>query len=238
MWGVGRQIKEKLERKKFKTALDLKNANDEWILKTFSVVLARTVNELRGISCIPLEMMPNPKKGIMTSRSFGHLVEDYDQLSEAVASYAARTGEKLRGEGLTARLLSVFIKTNRFRKGEPQYQGHQTLALTCATNYTPELINAALHGLKAIYRPDYRYHKAGVMVTELELASLYQPSLFDQHNREALTQLMKTVDGINRDDGQGLIRFGAEGIAKRWRMKQEYKSQCYTTRFDELRLIQ
>ncbi|MBY0403160.1 MAG: Y-family DNA polymerase, partial [Cyanobacteria bacterium] len=115
VWGVGRQFADKLKRNNIHTALDLRHAEDKWILKHFGVVLMRTVMELRGISCIPLTQTPPPKKTIMTSRSFGYPIQTLRELKQAVATYTARTGEKLREEKLFANQIEVFIKTNRFR---------------------------------------------------------------------------------------------------------------------------
>jgi len=236
VWGVGWKLNEKLG-KQFKTALDLKNANEEWILKNHSVVMARTVKELKGISCLPLGLNPEPKKVIMSTRSFGYLVEHYDELAEAVSTYAARAGEKLRAEGLTAKVLYVFIKTNRHRKQEPQYYNGQMMVLPATTNYTPYLIKAALTGLKTIYKKGYRYYKAGVTLSELNLATHYQESLFYQRDREKLTKIMTTMDTINHNDGQRTIQFGAEGLSKPWLCKADAKSPAYTTRFDQLREV-
>ena len=84
------------------TAKELKYTDEYWIRKRFSVVVQRTVLELRGIACIPLETEPKPKQGIMTAKSFGRLVESLMELEEAVSTYVARAAEKLRSQGSAA----------------------------------------------------------------------------------------------------------------------------------------
>ena len=70
VWGIGRQSVRKLETIGIKTALQFKNADLAWVKKNFTVVGGRTLLELRGHRCIPLELEPPPKKMITCSRSF------------------------------------------------------------------------------------------------------------------------------------------------------------------------
>lgn len=130
------------------------------------VVGLRLVAELRGRSCLDLEACPAPKQGITCSRSFGRSVCTLAEMEEAVSSYVVRAAEKLRGEGLAATMLTVFIMTNAFTD-EPQYRNSVTCSLPVGTDTTSELIRAALRGLRTIYRDGYRYKKAGVMCTAL-----------------------------------------------------------------------
>jgi len=241
VWGVGGKIAEALYQKQIKTALDLANADDDWLFKRFSTVLMRTVYELRGISCIPLDQSPPPKKSIMTSRSFANCIEDLPSLKQMVAGYAARAGEKLREEGLAAKELQVFIQTNRFRQDVPQYRNGFGLTLPVATQATPELIEAAHRGLEQIFRHGYAYHKAGVMVMDLVPANNIQPSLLetieDSFQREQWASLMHVVDRINLKASGNILRMGAEGIQKRWRMRQEHRSADFTSAWGDLPVV-
>jgi DNA polymerase V len=234
VWGVGRRFAERLMRVHIQTALDLRNANDDWLMKNFPVPLMRTVLELRGVSCIPLEEVAPPRKSIICSRSFGKLTGDIKILREAVASYAARAGERLREMGLATNSLAVFIETNRFRERMPQYANSITTTLPVASDCTHELIAHALNALERIYKADYLYHKAGVMMLGLVPAKESQRGLFDSVNRDQSDRLMKALDSVNRDFGQGTLRYAAEGLHSRWKMKQEKKSLRYTTNWDEL----
>ena len=94
----------------------LKSADAELIRRTFSVVLQKTVQELKGTSCLPLEMMAPAKQQIMSSRSFGQSVYDLDELEEAVATYISRAAEKLRAQHSVAGAVTVSIMTNRFKE--------------------------------------------------------------------------------------------------------------------------
>ena len=233
VWGVGLQYAERLHRNGIHTALDLKNSDDAWIMKTFPVPLMRTVQELRGVSCLSLEEAP-PHKTIICSRSFAELENDLGKLKESVAAYTAHAAERLRKEGLATQRISVFIHTNRFRQSQPQYTNSAAVSLGTASNDTSELIQAAHRALEHIYQEEYAYHKAGVILLDLVPACTVQRNFFDLIDREKSGALMRALDRVNTDFGTGALRYAAEGLRPRWRMKQEYKSKRYTTCWTEL----
>jgi DNA polymerase V len=74
VWGVGRKISAKLEAMGIHTVRQLRDADAETLRSRFSVVLERTVRELRGVPCLDLEEVVPEKQQIMSSRSFGTLV--------------------------------------------------------------------------------------------------------------------------------------------------------------------
>ena len=112
IWGISRRWSEKLQAIGINNALELRNANPKQMRQNFGVVMDRIVNELNGISCIPLEEMPPQKKQIMTSRSFGEKLTNFLDLRAAVSHFAARSAEKLRNQGLATRVLTHFITHN------------------------------------------------------------------------------------------------------------------------------
>ena len=71
VWGVGRRLKEKLYGMGIETVRQLKETSVSRIKNEFNVVLARTVSELNGESCLALEEVAPPKQQIVSSRSFG-----------------------------------------------------------------------------------------------------------------------------------------------------------------------
>lgn len=236
VWGVGYRYARALREKGITTAWDLRNAPQGWIKQRFGVTLVRTVLELQGISCLPLDLCPAPKKGITCSRSFGRPVVALSELQEAVATYTTRAAEKLRREGVIAPVLSVFITTSRFRDG-PSYSNSATLTLPVATDDTAELIHHALRGVESIYRSGYLYIKAGVILINLVPATLIQPNFFDTRDRERYRLLMKTMDGINARFGSGSIQFAAAGLAKPWAMRSARRSLRFTTRWSEIPVV-
>lgn len=238
VWGVGRRIREQLIHLNIKTVLALKQADAALMGRRFSVVLQRTIMELRGISSLQLEEVVPIRQQIMCSRSFRSPVTQYAELQQAVVSYMTRAAEKLRAQSSVSGAVHVFIRTSPFRKHDKQYSQGLTVTLLEASCHTLKLVQAGLWGLKRIYQPDYRYVKAGVILMDLSSTGLHQAALFgDNAANRSSPQLMRTVDAINRKMGKDTVFLAGAGIEKRWRMKQENKSPCYTTEWNELAIV-
>lgn len=226
VWGIGRQLTNKLAGLNITTVEDLRQADGSMLGEQFSVTVERTVAELNAVPCIELEQEAPNKQQIQSSRSFGSYVHELEQLMEAVASYIAIAAEKLRTQGSLAGMVQVYIRTNP-HKNAPQYQRGLTIPLPEASDDTLRLTRAALWGLKRIYKPGYAYQKAGVALLNLADAATSQMDLFSKGRDN--TKLMQVMDRINGIWGRGTLRSAAEGIEKSWKMKRERVSPGYTT---------
>lgn len=239
IWGISRRWKDKLNQIGIHHALALKQTDPKHLRRHFGVVMERIVTELNGISCIALEEMPAPKKQILTSRSFGERLTDYDDLRAAVTHFATRSAEKCRQQQLTAQVLTVFINTSPFDTANPRYSNSATIEFDRPTSDSAQLIAAAQQGLKRIFRRGFSYQRAGILLPDLWPASVTQISLFDSGEGSVRSdQLMATLDNINLKHGKHSIRYASEMISKRWQMRQKFKSPSYTTNINELLTIQ
>jgi len=236
VWGIGRRQTQKLFACGISTALDLKNGNDTWLRKHLTVTGLRTAMELRGISCLPLEESPPPRKSVTSSRSFGQPVTDLAWLREALSSYIAIAAQKLRVEDLKTGCVQVYLTTNRFREGEPQYANSKTITLPIHTSSTLDLIHYADEVLRQLYRPGYAYKKVGVVLMDLVSAGHVQAHLFliPPKGQEAL---MGAMDQINRRWGRDTLHSAAAGFLRPWKNKQERRSPSYTTSWQELPVV-
>jgi DNA polymerase V len=228
VWGIGRKISAKLEGMGITTVRKLRDADAETIRRQFSVVVERTVRELRGVSCLDLQEVEPDKQQIISSRSFGQLIYDRADLEEAVASYIGKAAEKLRAQNSLAGAVQVYIRTNIFKPEVPQYQRAVTVPLPEATADTRVLTMWAIKVLRRIYRPGYGYHKAGVMLSDIAPIANQQFSLFDASSARS-DALMNVVDGINQRFGRGAIRLATEGVERGWQMRRGNLSPGYTT---------
>jgi DNA polymerase V len=227
VWGVGPKYSEMLERNGIKTALELRNADDNWIRKRMTVVRLRTVRELRGIQCIPFEPTPKVKQQLCVSRSFGTATNDIQELRAAVAFFTARVAEKLREHKLLAGELTVFVTTDRF-KDVPQYSNSARLSVAPKSDSTLELLPLALKGLHQVYRDDVQIRKAGVLLDDLELADRSPHRLWDSALYEIHKRLMSAVDSLNARFGKDTIRCGLFPNSGAWWAKFEHRSPSYT----------
>lgn len=121
VWGIGRQWATWLNAQGITNALDLKHADPKQVRKHMGVVGERITYELNGVSCLPLELVQPARKGVTVSRAFSTYLTEQEAVKEALSRYVMRAGEKLRRQGLMARHLSVFLRTNPFSKVHPYY---------------------------------------------------------------------------------------------------------------------
>ena len=234
VWGVGRTYAEFLSSKGIYTAYDLTLKNDHWVKRNLSINGLRMVKELKGIPCYALESSTSRKKNICTSRSFGRKVKDFDELKEAVASYATGCAMKLRKEKSLAFKVMVFLTTNPFNTSESQYRASQKIMLDVPTNDGVEITKVAISALKKIYKSGFIYKKAGVIVSEIVPDYSRQLSLFDNRDVNKQKKLMDVMDKLNTQMGRDKVRLAVQGFDRKWRLKQERLSPCYTTRLADI----
>ena len=234
VWGVGRRYAEFLSSKGIYTAYDLTLKNDYWVKRNLSINGLRMVKELKGIPCYALENSTSRKKNICTSRSFGRKVKDFDELKEAVASYATGCAMKLRKEKSLAFKVMVFLTTNPFNTSESQYRASQKIMLDVPTNDGVEITKVAIAALKNIYKSGFIYKKAGVIVSEIVPDYTRQLSLFDNRDVNKQKKLMDVMDKLNTQMGRDKVRLAVQGFDRKWRLKQERLSPCYTTRLADI----
>ena len=235
IWGVGRKLAPKLQGLGINNALSLKQANADRLRRQFSVVMQKTIHELNGIVCIELEDIAPPKKQILSSRSFGVPVRDFNSLAESITLYMSRAAEKLRRQQSFAGSVYVYIRTSPFKLDDPFYSNGMNMELKSPTDDTRQLVSVVLWALKQLYKPHFNYAKAGVMLSDLVPAEGVQTDLFSQMQHNSKTNnLMTTMDNINRKMGKESIKLASEGFEQSWKMRQENKSPSYTTNWKQL----
>ena len=235
VWGVGRRHEKSLQAQGVTTALQLQQVKPQWARQQYNVVMERLVWELRGVSCLPLELSPSSRHSITVSRSFGRPVTSCAELGAALASYTSRAAEKLRQQQLSAGAMQVFVSTGRF--ATPCYRQSQTLTLAAATHHTAALIQQALEAAKRVYRSGYAFKKAGVTLLDLVPATTSQLSLLHPASGWQPEALMSVMDAINRRYGAGTLQYAVCGQPSGWQTKSEQRSPCYTTRWSQLPIV-
>lgn len=234
IWGIGRRHAKLLSKYDVRTAYDFTQLPMAWVRQKMTVVGERMWKELNGISCIDMEFAPPAKKTICTSRAFGQTVTDLEGLKESVSTYAAICAEKLRKQKSCALSLMVFIHTNNFREDLPQYFQNSVVKFPVATNSTMEIVKYAMIALKHIYKKGYQFKKAGVIITEIVPDAAIQTNLFDKIDRDKHSRLMAVVDRLNDGFKKNNLRLAVQEGDKKWRLKQEKLSPCYTTRISDV----
>ncbi|MDB5207737.1 MAG: Y-family polymerase [Flavisolibacter sp.] len=238
LWGVGGRSAKKLFDLKIYTGWDLRQMPEEWARKNLGgVVGVRLIKELHGKEAIMMDEYKD-KKMIATTRMFGNAVSDLADIKEAVATYTARAAEKLRRQNSAAGVINVFVVTNEkeettaphFRHG-PTYSSH--IILPYPTSQTNELIKPAVALAGQLYQQGKKYKKAGVILSSIVPDDSIQGNLFE--NQKSVGRfLMEQIDNINFSMRNDVVKFASSGTKRDWKMRKDFQSDRYTTRWEEL----
>lgn len=111
-----------------------------------------------------------------------------------------------------------------------------------ATDDKLALAQAAAAGMRYMYVPGYQFIKAGVILVDLQPATVEQLELNleepgDSEVKRDRSHLMGAMDAINDRYGKGTVHAAATrkaGPQREWGMKQERRTRQYTTRLEDV----
>ena len=233
VWGVGRKLTKRLAAHNIHSVADLRNAHTPTLRAEFGVVIEKTQRELQGIACVELQEVEPHKQQIISSRSFGNMTQDVDVLKDAMSTFVANACAKLRGQDSHASVIQVFLQTNRFRQDLPQYMPSLAIPLPSPTNDSLVVNKWACYLVDLMFKPEYQYKKAGVVLSEISPTSHYQGDLLEP-SVSAKPKLMSAIDQLNSRFGRGAVKISTQGAHREWQMRQERKSPNYTTDWSDL----
>ncbi len=235
VWGIGRRLSVRMEEKCIRTALDYSRKPEEWIREHYMLHGVRTWLELNGRPCVD-DDRHDKRKSICTSRSFAEMLTDRSEIASRVADFAAKCAQKLREEKSAAEQVTVFLYTNRFRNDLPQYFPSVSLRLPAAACSTQEIVSASLKCFDMIFKPDYQYKKAGVIVDEIVDSDAVQLPMFgyDVGLRKRQDAISGVMDKVN-SSGHNLIRLASQRSGDYTDgIRSEHRSRRYSTSLDEI----
>ncbi|WP_151744482.1 Y-family DNA polymerase [Acinetobacter calcoaceticus] len=223
VWGVGRKHAKKLHSMGVKSVLDLACTEVREMQRQFSIVMARTINELQGISCIEIEDTPPSKKQIIKSCSFGAKVTELNDLKEAIAMHAQEACKRLRDEESLCGCLLVFVQSSPFDESAPFYNKSITGAFSEPTDCATDFVRAAVKMVSDIFKEGIKYKKCGVILTGLEPKAGHTYDLLtDFEVIQKKEQLMKTLDNVHTKFGKKILGVGPCYIPGRtWSMSRD-----------------
>ncbi|MEA5006042.1 MAG: Y-family DNA polymerase [Rikenellaceae bacterium] len=233
VWGIGREYAKMLNNNKINTAFDFTMASPQWIKTKMSVVGLKTWKELRCEPSIDFEESINDKKQICTSRSFSKELSSMDELSQAVASFATTCAAALRRQHSVCGSLHVFILTNPYKEVSPNYYRSVIVPLDSATDSTLEIVKGAISGLTKIYRKDYSYKKAGVILLDITRKESTPADMFCGYDSQKHSALMDTIDKLNARYGNNTLVTATQGVSG-IKANSNHLSRRYTTCWDDI----
>lgn len=235
LWGIAKRTAKRLAEMNIATAYDLAKANPKLVRRKLNVNIERMVEELNGIPCIPLEECPPTKQQIYCTRSFGEKLSELVPIEQAITLYACRAAEKLRLQSSLTSSMQVFLHTSPFE--DNYYSNSAVVQFPYPTDDSRVISSYAKYAIASLYRPHYRFLKAGVGLLELSDKECYQSDFFHEGQSHKSDQVMGVIDQINKAYGRGSLFLGAEGTNKKWLMRQSYSSPSYTTRWADLPIV-
>lgn len=238
VWGVGRASVSKFESLRIKTAKDYRDYKNTALIKNiFTKVGLQRKEELQGEPRFFLNALPEKKKNITASRSFGDSVQSIKELREAVATHVTKVCERLRAQDSVCNAISVNIRTSPFAN-DKYYRGSGGKEILSPTSNTKKVIKYALSALDELFKEGYNYKKAGVGLSGIQEKNEAQLSLLDEDpDDERSDKLMRTIDSLNHTYGPQTVKFGVCGVEKgkkNWAMRSKLKSPRYVTGWTDL----
>jgi len=233
IWGIGREYSKMLVKSKILTAYDFSLTSPQWVKEKMSIVGLRTWRELHSEPCISFEDSIKDKKQICVSRSFSRELSDFEELSQAVATFATRASANLRRQDSVCYSIYVFILTNQFREGAYPYYRSSIVTQEFPTDSTIKIVKGAIEALVKIYRKGYSYKKAGVILMNISKKDNTPSDIFYNDEMQKHNSLMKTLDDINSRFGDNALVTATQGVNKLITFSN-YLSKKYTTSWDDI----
>ena len=239
LWGIGRQGARKLNHININSSYDFYQA-DIGIIETLLGVNGKKVyQELRGNSCVPIESIPPTRQQIVSSRSFGADLKDFDELNQALTSLARKAINKLNDHKLATTTITVFIYTNPHKKNKPCIHLSKTVGMTTAIQDESQLIPLISKILKLIYKPGYSFYKGGIVLSNL-VKNYPQQDLFltnkDNQRKIGSTNKSNAIRSVNKRFNESL-KYASEVGNDKWKPRADFRSNRYTTSWTELLVI-
>lgn len=233
VWGIGPRLMKRLRGLGIWTAKDLRDADEVRIRDKFSIVQMRTVLELRGISCIPMEEEREVKGQLIFSRSFSDPITDRVGMEQVMGIYAQQASARLHKHQRQAKILAAWAMTSYYN----QHQDHQpavTVKLP-GPSADPVVLTKAAKQLLPQILIGVKYARAGVVVMDLQPTAMQETFETFVSAHEA-KQIGPLIQQIRSEHGVKAIGLGAAGLAQgpAWQMRREMMSPRYTTHWKEL----
>ena len=233
IWGIGTRLAKRLMGLGIRSMKDLRDADAVMLRNRFSIVMMRTILELRGIPCIPMEEEHEIKDQLIFSRSFSTPITNTHDMEQVLGIYAQQASARLHKHQRQAKVLTAWAMTSYYNTND-SHQPSMTVALPGPTA-DPLLLTRAAKALLPKILNGVKYARAGIVVSDIRptgAQETFEPFVNPHEAKEIgpLIQKIKQRHGVN---ALGLGLAGMK-VGPEWTMRREMMSPRYTTHWDEL----
>ncbi|WP_038250962.1 DNA polymerase Y family protein [Ghiorsea bivora] len=188
--GIGGSRKQLMKKLRIQTAFDFTNTPLERIDMMLGKVGVDLWNELNGNPVFELELEPPMPKSIARTASLGSVTHNKQLISTHITYHTTRVVTELVRKGLTASVISVFLRLKSFESIG------QNVRITATNDYSR--INHIVKGIfNHIFRDGVKYRACGVVATSLQ-PDVQQGDLFaaplQTSKQLALTKVMNDIN--------------------------------------------
>ncbi len=237
VWGIAERMAQRLAPWGIHTAAQLARTDPGWARRLWSVEIERTIRELRGVTCIPLEEQPPPRQQIVHSRHLGQPVTERETVAEVAGSFADRVARRLRRHERVTPMVTVQLATSAVAPG-PQTCTQATQTLPAPTAATRPMSTTAAELARRAWRPGFHYRRVTVLAAELTAPADATRPLLVQDGMEGDERLSAALDALTtRYSGTSVtLGFGRAGMRHppAWAQRQHHLWPVTTTRWDRL----
>lgn len=237
IWGIGKKLSEKLRCRGIFSALSFAQLEQGYLKKWLGITTARLGLELQEISCLKLEL-PQPRKGIQVSRSFGEIIKDPEVLKAAISQHVTTACLKLRAQKSFSRGIYLHLETKARDSSCLRHYYSAFSQLETPSSSTSVFLKHALTCFDQIFQKESEYKKCGVLLVDLTHEGDVNFDFFEPPSCEKEKKIMKTIDRINARYGKNSLFLGRSGFSeKSWQRRSEHLSEASTNEWDTLPLV-
>ncbi len=236
VWGIGSRSAAHLKDHGINTAFELKNTDPEQVRNYLHVIGSRTVLELNGIKCLPLEITEKDNRSIAHTRTFGRTISNFSEIKNAVFYFTTRALEKMRWNNLTTKCVTVYLQTDRFKPVPYYYSNAFSYNSIYHSDITSEVYKWISLCLDKTFRPDLQYKRAGVILSNLTTVESVSLRLYEQVNFERWHRLNKSIDELNLRYGRDVVKLAALEDKGGWQSQSTHRGNDANHSIDRERL--
>ncbi len=201
IWGIGRNLTLKLQRKGILNAYEFVTKSDEFLKSYLGVVGLNLKHELLGECISAVSSEEEVPQSIQHTSALKEFSMDKNVLKTALNKHIHSACRKLRLHGLLTSKIGVMLRTKDFQVTSVSRD------LTESTNFELEIQKTVFELFEQLYRPNIMYRSTGVILADFESEDCKQLPLLSQ-GADKKDSLARCIDKIESKFGKNKIRTG------------------------------